>query len=458
VALLLSSIRVCSILSVTLLLASGARVQVATAAPAKPSPAATVPVITLQDAIARAEKNDPGYAGSVAERNAAHLDQGISRSALLPMVTYHNQYLYTQPNGLKNQAGQGVAAQAAPRFIANNAIREYASQALVSETLSASGFADLKRAGAAAAKANADLEVARRGLVVTVATAYYTLVAEQSSVRVAQQTEDEAKSFLDLTQKLESGREVAHADVVKADLVLQQRQRELADTQLAAEKARLELGTLILSDPRMPYRLADSDLIPPTLPSRADSEAAASKNNPELKSALEALHLSQEEVSAARAAYLPTLSFNYTYGIDAPQFAVNGPDRVHNLGYSAFATMDIPVWDWMATRDRVKQSELRRGAAKTQLSFTQKKLIADLDEYYSEAKVANDELTSLNLSAQTAEESLRLTKLRYRAGEATALEIVDAENAATLAETASADGAVRYRVALANLQTLTGVL
>jgi outer membrane protein TolC len=208
----------------------------------------------------------------------------------------------------------------------------------------------------------------------------------------------------------------------------------------------------------MPYRLADSDLIPPALPSRADSEAAASKNNPELKSALEALHLSQEEVSAARAAYLPSLSLNYTYGIDAPQFAVNGPSRVQNLGYSAFATLDIPVWDWLATHDRVKQGELRRGVAKTQLSFTQKKLIANLDEYYSEAKVANDELASLNLSAKTAEESLQLTKLRYRAGEATALEVVDAENAATVAETASADGAVRYRVALANLQTLTGVL
>ena len=81
-----------------------------------------------------------------------------------------------------------------------------------------------------------------------------------------------------------------------------------------------------------------------------------------------------------------------------------------------------------------------------------------MEEYYSEAKVANDELASLTLSAQTAEDSLRLTKLRYSAGEATALEVVDAENAATQAETARADGGVRYRVALANLQTLTGML
>src|SRR6201987_4093989 len=112
----------------------------------------------------------------------------------------------------------------------------------------------------------------------------------------------------------------------------------------------------------------------------------------------------------------------------------------------------------MATRDRVKQSELRRNVAQTQLTFAQKKLVANLDEYYSEAQVASDQLASLDLSAGTAEESLRLTKVRYGAGEATALEVVDAENAATQAETARADGAVRYRVALANLQPLTGVL
>jgi outer membrane protein TolC len=48
--------------------------------------------------------------------------------------------------------------------------------------------------------------------------------------------------------------------------------------------------------------------------------------------------------------------------------------------------------------------------------------------------------------------------MRYRAGEATVLEVVDAQNSASLAESARADGIVRYRVALANLQTLTGSL
>lgn len=464
IALLLSRCRIALLAVVGVLAATRTPAQVPAQmrtqalAPAPQSAQTGPPVIALQDAITRAEANDPTYAGAVADRGVAHYDRGIARSAMLPVVTYHNQYLYTQPNGLLNQAGQGVAPQQAPKFIANNAIREYASQALVTETLNFTNVANLKRADAANAKAVADLEVARRALVVSIVNAYYTLLAEEDSVRIAQLAQVEAQSFVDLTSRLERGREVAYADVVKANLILQQRQRDLADAQLAEQKARLDLGAMILPDPRTPYRLADSGPAIPALPSREESEAAASKNNPELRSALAALRISEQDVSAARAAWFPELSLNYTYGIDAPQFAVNGPDGVRNLGYSAFVTLDIPVWDWMATRDRVRQSELKRNVAQAQLSFAQKKLIANLDEYYNEAKVANDALASFDLSAKTAEESLRLTKLRYSAGEATALEVVDAETAATQAETARADGIVRYRVALATLQTLTGVL
>jgi outer membrane protein TolC len=64
----------------------------------------------------------------------------------------------------------------------------------------------------------------------------------------------------------------------------------------------------------------------------------------------------------------------------------------------------------------------------------------------------------LDQSVRTADESLRLTKLRYTAGEATALEVVDAQNAYLVAQTSQADGAVRYETALAALQILTGSL
>ena len=65
-------------------------------------------------------------------------------------------------------------------------------------------------------------------------------------------------------------------------------------------------------------------------------------------------------------------------------------------------------------------------------------------------------MDALRASSGLAGESLRLTTLRYQAGEATVLEVVDAQNTLTQARNAYDDGMLRYQLALAELQTLTG--
>lgn len=430
---------------------------------ATPSAAQDVPArgqgigITLEEAIRRAEASEPSYAASSAESRALALDRSIARAGLLPSVAYNNLGLYTQANGLRSQGAQGAGLEPSPIFIANNSIREYSSQAVANETLGLGQFAGVRRADAAAARAAAELEIARRGLVAAVTGMFYGSLAADHKVLVAERGRKEAEEFTQLTGDREQAREAARADVVKAQLVEQQRVRDLEDARVAAEKARLELGVLLFADPRTPYALKAAEAAAP-LPSREDVNQAAAKNNPELKSALAALGVSNADVEAARAAYLPELGLNVSYGIDAPQFAVNGPDRARNLGYSASVTLDIPVWDWLSTEHKVKQSEIRRDAARVALTATQRQLIARLDEAYSEAATARDQLASLETSASTAAESLRLTKLRYTGGEATVLEVVDAQSAFVLAENAREDGRVRYETARADLETLTGTM
>jgi outer membrane protein len=71
-----------------------------TAIPSVPTPVATPQVIapaaiTLDEAISRARSNEPGFAAAVAASRVSNLDQSIARSALLPSVVYHNQFIYT---------------------------------------------------------------------------------------------------------------------------------------------------------------------------------------------------------------------------------------------------------------------------------------------------------------------------------------------------------------------------
>jgi len=430
--------------------------------PSVPAAPPSLPAITLDDAIARARANEPNFAAAVAASRNAGLDQSIARSALLPNVVYDNQYLYTEanhcPTSNKICAANSGASTAPPvRFIANNQVHEYVSQGSVTETIGAQAINAVSRASASLAVANAEMEVARRGLVASVAGLFYTSATADRRVAVAERAANEAASLTKLTGQRETAREVAHADVVKAQLQQQQRNRDLADAKLSAEKARLELAVLLFPDPRTPYTLVVPDT-PSVVPARADVEAALAKHNPELESALASAHLADLDVFAARSAYLPDLQLNYSYGIDAAQFATNAIDGGQNLGYSATVTLNIPIWDWFTTHDKVRQSEINRQTARTVLTNTQRKLIADLEEYYSEAVTAHDQLDSLNQSAATAAESLRLTRDSYSAGETTILDVVDAENSLTTSELAREDGMVRYQTALANLQLLTGTL
>ncbi|WP_353068219.1 TolC family protein [Tunturibacter empetritectus] len=412
--------------------------------------------VTLDQALSLARANEPAFAAAVAASKTAQLDRSIARAALLPSVVYHNQFLYTQPNGARNGTGSIGTTQPSPRFIANNTVHEYISQGVATETIGLAQYTALARAGAAAAIASAEMEISRRGLTSTVVGLFYNSTAAQQRIVVQQRATDEAADFVKQTQQREAAREVAHADVIKAQLTLQQRQRDLGDAQLQAQKARLDLGVLLFPDPRSPYSVTLPAAT--SLPERTVVETQAAANNPELKSALATLRAKDLDITTARAAYLPDLVLNYSYGIDAPQFAANGPDGVRNLGYSASATLDIPVWDWFATQHKIKQAHILRDAAKVALTSTQRTLIAQLDEFYGEASLAHDQLASLELSVQTARESLHLTRMRYSAGEATVLEVVDAQNSLTSAELAYQDGTIRYQLALANLQLLTGTI
>jgi outer membrane protein TolC len=415
----------------------------------QPGPAATPAVrLTLEDALARAKKNSTQFQAARTDAAIARQDRYQAAAALLPSVAYNNQAIYTQSNG----PGTTV------RYIANNAVHEYISQADVHESIDLQSISNFRRVSAAAALAKARAEIASRGLVVTVVRNYYAVAAAQLKLEAAKRNADEGDRFLKMTQDLEKGGEVAHSDVIKAELQMQERRRQLLEAQLAILNSRLDFAVLIFPDFNDNFELAEDLHASVPLPTLAEVQQRAARDNPDLRAALALVQQTGHEVTGARAGYLPSLGFDYFYGIDATRFAVNNENRLSNLGSSALATVNIPIWNWGVTQSRIKQAELRRTQAQRELSFTQRKLLAEIKSLYAEADTALNELSGLSRSAELSAESLRLTTLRYRGGEATVLEVVDAQTTFAQANAAYQDGAVRYRVALANLQTLTGVL
>ena len=416
---------------------------------AAPNTAAPL-TLTLQDALNRAKASEPGYRSALTAYGVARENTVQARAALLPNASYNAEYLYTEGNGTPSG-----------RFIANNAVHEYVSEGNIHQSLSWQDAAEYRLTRAREALAKAQSEIATRGLAVTVTQAYYGLVVAQRKYAIAQRAAGEAQHFADITQKLERGGEVAHSDTLKAQLQLQQQQRAVQEAQLEMERSRLELAVMIFPDFNQNFVTVDDlENIQP-LPSFQEAETLAGNQNPQLRAALAAMKAANQEVAIAWNSFLPSLSLDYFYGIDATRFAANGIDSatgrsIRNLGYAASATLNLPLWNWGANRSKVKSAHLEQQQAQVELSFAQRKMLADLRTLYSEAQTSRAELESLRQSADMAAESLRLTSLRYQAGESTALEVVDAQNTLTLAQNSLGDGQVRFRVAMANLQTITG--
>jgi outer membrane protein TolC len=407
-------------------------------------------VLTLQDALNRARSTSTVYQSAVTDAKSARQDHYQAGAAMLPSVTYNNQVIVTQ---LQHLPGGTI-----PLYIANNGAHEYVSQADVHEVFDLAALSNFRKSGAMAAVARAKAEVASRGLVITVVQNYYTVASAQHKLESAQRNASEGEQFFKTTQALEQGGEVAHSDVIKAELQFQERRRQLQEAQLGLLNARLTLGVLVFSDFTDNYVITDDLHASVPLPPFEEVEQRATRDNPDLRVALESLNVAKRDVNTAWAGYFPSLAVDYFYGIDALQFATKDKSKVSNLGSAGTVTLLTPIWNWGITQSKVKQAGYRRNLAQLQLSQAQRMLLSEIRSIYSETETALNELSGLQRAAELSAESLRLITLRYKDGESTVLEVVDAQNTFALANAAYQDGAVRYRVALANLQTLTGVL
>jgi len=412
--------------------------------------------ITLQDAIERARKVDAQFQSALTAAKSAQEDRLQARNAILPSFSYRSEALLTQGNGGRTPIG---------RFVTNDGVHVYRSWGILHEDLSPNNYlgTGFRRARAAEAIANAQAEIAKRGLTLTVTRLYYELAVSQRRYAAAQEARDTAQHFYAITQDAERVGQSAHSDVVQAEIQYRQAEQAFEDASLAMESARMNLAVLLFPILNENFTIVDDLDSPLALPPFSETERMAEHENPDLRVAFESLREANLGVSAAKGAFLPAFYTDSIYGIEANSFALHSVNvgeakagSLPNLGYFITVGVNVPVWDWGTLRSKLHQAEYQREQARFDLSQTQRQLLSNLYGSYNEAAVARTDVNQSRGTVDLAAESLRLINLRYKAGESTALEVVIAENALTQARNAYTDAEMRYRVALATLQTVTG--
>jgi len=436
---------------------SGGESEVQLLKPSGPGQAGAPTTVTLKDALERAGKLDATLLGAVSDARSAREDRFQARNAMLPTISGTSQYLNTQGNGITPDG----------RFVTNDGVHVYRDWVILHQDLSPGvlmGTA-FTRAKAAEAMASAKAEIARRGLAVTVTKNYYGLVVAQRKYATAQAGLDQAKHFMDITQDLEHQGQAPHSDALKAEIQYRIQKQAFDEAKFSMEDTRLGLAVILFPDFNENFTVVDDLDSAPALPPFPEVQEMAEKQNPDMRAAMETAREANLDVKAAETAFLPTLTVDTDYGIEANCFAtrctqaafdIERTGILPNLGYFLTVTLNVPVWDWGTLRSKLHQAEYKQQSAKAALSLAKRTDVSELYATYDEALIARSGLEEARTTADLAVESLRLTNLRYQGGAAPASDVVDAETALVTARNAYADAQVRFRMLLATLQTFTG--
>jgi outer membrane protein TolC len=384
------------------------------------------------------------------ERIAAE-DVRQARAAFLPRVTGPLDYIYTSP-----ARGTPPGEPRAPSFIANNAISEY--QALVSVTgdidITGKLRSTLQRNRALLEAARAGTEVARRALEQATVEAYYGLALASARRRSAEQNLAAAEEFENITSLLLGGGEVAPVDLTRAQLQTTQRRDELerahTDEAVAADALRVLVGY----DFARPIATTDLSMGVPVADEIERITTDTISRRPEFAQFDAERRAAEQEIRIARAERLPQLSYTINGGFDTD--SLRPPRLNEHTGVSAAVNVTIPIFDFGASKSRERQARLRAEVAESQRAQAIRGFYQQFYAARTEALSATARIRLAGTGIAQAEDNLNASIARYRAGEATIIEVTDAQTALAAQRLAFYQAFFDYQTARARLIQAAG--
>lgn len=286
--------------------------------------------------------------------------------------------------------------------------------------------------------------------------AFYDLVAAERGSAIAHGVLDVAQANVRLAQHRVHAGTAARADLLRQQLGQAQAQGGVIDADDAVQLANLKLGRVIALDPATTVTPTSyTDEQPPTFPKVTVDGLlkGARERRPDLHAASQAVDAAGYAVRLARAGTLPTITFGMAESNTHPNIiGAMQPQLTTVLG----ATWRL--FDGGLTRGRVAQAEAGVDTARIQLDQLGRDVDFDVRSSYLAYTSAQAKLAPAYSARTFAEESLRVSQIRFKAGVGTALELSDALLADMQAKTAVVDSEIHVRIAYSNLQRAAGLL
>jgi len=354
------------------------------------------------------------------DEQSASEDVKQARAGLLPQFNMPLTYWGTTPSMVR-QPGDPLIAS----YVAASAINESVGGLTVSGTIDVAGKlrAELQRSRALLAAAHAGTIAARRSLVLTTIDAYYGLALARQRRRLADEALAMAEGFLSSLEEQQKLGATEETDVLRARSAARSRRDELAQAQLAESIAMSQLRVLTGLDYATHITVTRLAADPPQLMDLLGYQENTVMLRPELAQIDAQKRAALADARVARRELWPQLSYTLNGGFDAANFKPLG----RYSGGSAIITLNIPIFNFGASKSRATQAELRARSLDIQRDNQLSQLKQEFYAARAGALSAIDRTGFATQAAFAAQQNLSLTFERYRSGKANLLEVIDAE-------------------------------
>jgi len=255
----------------------------------------------------------------------------------------------------------------------------------------------------------------------------------------------------DRISKLFNAGKSPESDVVEAHSQVAQDEMGRTQAKCDYKLAMLDLSQLLeLSSPDSIEIVAPQGETSPTLPPLPDRIFARAEGvKPEIQAEKLRLQAAEKNIRIAKAALYPTLSlgaglsseYYKTSGYQAASFSKQLSD---NFNKSIGLSLNIPIFNRLATRNSIRQAKLQQSEQALQLDETKKTLYKEIQQAYYNAVNAQAKYESALAARKAAESNFNMMTGKFENGRANATELEEAKTKRANAITSTLQAKYEY--------------
>lgn len=372
----------------------------------------------LQALIATALDHNRDLRIAVLNVDAVRAQYGIERSALLPQLDARLSGGRERVPASRDAPAALQGAHAAGVAISAFEIDLFGHVRALSDAALARYLASAEAARAA-----------RISLVAAVADAYLEERLALEQLRLTETTLADWRQSLNLARLLKdakqnSGLDVAQAEgqVASAEADLEGRQRDL---KMARNALALLLGTAVPADLPEGMRL-ESQPVLTALPAGLPSDLLLRR--PDILQAEQNLRAANADIGAARAAFFPRLALTATLGYASP--ALGSLFQGSQLAWGFTPQLSQPLFNHGRLESALELAQARRSAAVAEYEKSIQTAFREVADGLAAQATLTRQIDAQQRVVASAERRRELSSLRYRAGQDSRLELLDAQRQA----------------------------